>query len=134
MRFALALLLALAATPGLGQAVQPAEPSVLYFVSLPFDGESRRDREPLLGFALQGKRHYESFRMDTRVLNLVGSGFEVKYLIIGAVAAGAAVAMGSKDSSTEAQRAQQAEAQQYVAANPPAPQPCPATCFGLRRF
>ena len=134
MKFAVALLLALAATPCLGQELRPAEPSVLYFVSLPFDGESRRDREPLLGFAFQGKRHHESFRMDTRVLNLAGSGLEVKYLIIGAVAAGAAVAMGSKDSSTEAQRAQQAEAQQYVAANPPAPQPCPATCFGLRRF
>lgn len=135
MRFVLALLLALAATPCLGQALHPAEPSVLYFVSLPLDGASRRDREPLLGFALQGKRHYESFRIDTRVLNLVGSGgFEVKYLLVGAVAAGAAVAMGSKDSSTQAQRAQQAEAQQYVAANPPAPQPCPATCFGPRRF
>jgi hypothetical protein len=132
MKFALALLLALAATPALGQELRPAEPSVLYFVSLPFDGASRRDREPLLGFAFQGKRHYESFRMDTRILNLAGSGFEVKYLIIGAVAAGAAVAMGGSDASTEAQRAQQAEAQQYVAANPPPP--CPATCFGLRRF
>jgi hypothetical protein len=135
MKFALAVLLLALATPCLGQELRPAEPSVLYFVSLPFDGESRRDREPLLGFAFQGKRHYESFRMDTRVLNLAGSGgFEVKYLVIGAVAAGAAVAMGSKDSSAEAQRAQQAEAQQYVAANPPAPQPCPAICFGARRF
>jgi hypothetical protein len=135
MKPALALLLALAATPCLGQELGPTEPSVLYFVSLPFGGESRRDREPLVGFAFQGKRHYQSFRMDTRVLNLVGTGaFEVKYLIIGAVAAGAAVAMGSKDSSVETQRAQQAEAQQFVAANPPATQPCPATCFGYRRF
>jgi hypothetical protein len=135
MKFALAVLLLALATPCFGQELRPAEPSVLYFVSLPFGGESRRDREPLLGFAFQGKRHYESFRMDTRVLNLAGSGgFEVKYLVIGAVAAGAAVAMGSKDSSAEAQRAQQAEAQQYVAANPPAPQACPAVCFGPRRF
>jgi hypothetical protein len=135
MKRALALLLSLLAAPCFAQELRPAEPSVLYYVSVPFGGESRRDREPVLGFALQGRRHHQSLRMDTRVLNLVGSGvIEAKVLIVGAVAAGAAIAMGSKDKSVETQQAQRAEAEQYVAANPPAPPPCPQSCFMLRRY
>ena len=134
MKRAFALLaLALAAPlPCFAQDLRPAEPSVLYFISVPFGGESRRDREPLLGFALQGRRAYQSLRMDTRVLNLVGTGaFEAKYLIVGAVAAGAAVAMGGRDKSVETQQAQQAEAAQQAAAAG-----CPATptCFAFRRY
>ncbi len=130
MKFALAFLLSLAAAPCLAQDLRPAEPSVLYYLSLPLGAESRRDREPVVGFAFQGRRYAQAFRLDTRVLNLVESGaFEVKYLIIGAVAAGAAVAMGGKDKSVETQQAQQAEAEQQAAA-----QPCPATCLAFRRF
>jgi hypothetical protein len=130
MRYLLALFLAALAAPSLADDLRPAEPSVLYYVSVPIGGASRLDREPVVGFAFQGRRIQHSFRMDTRVLNLVGSGaFEVKYLIVGAVAAGAAVAIGGRDKSVEAQQAQQAAAVQHVAA-----QPCPATCFALRRF
>ncbi len=131
MKRALLFLLALFAAPVLAQDLRPVEPSVLYFVSVPFGGESRRDREPALGFALQGRRGYQSLRMDTRMLNLVGSGvFEAKYLIVGAVAAGAAVAMGSKDKSVETQQAQAVQAAQEAATGGCAAAP---SCFAFRR-
>ena len=133
MKRALVLSLALAAPlPCFAQDLRPAEPSVLYFVSVPFGGESRLEREPLVGFALQGRRSYQSLRMDTRVLNLIGTGaFEAKYLIVGAVAAGAAVAMGGRDKSVEAQQAQQAQTAQQAATGG-----CPATptCFAFRHY
>jgi hypothetical protein len=128
---ALALPLAVLSLPCWAQDLRPAEPSVFYFISVPFGGESRRDREPLVGFALQGRRAYQSLRMDTRIFNLVGGGvFEAKFLIVGAVAAGAAVAMASKDKSVETQQAQQAQAVEQAATGV-----CPATpgCFAFRR-
>jgi hypothetical protein len=132
MKRALILSLPFAALslPCFAQDLRPAEPSVLYFVSVPFGGESRRDREPRVGFALQGRRAYQSLRMDTRIFDFVGSGVvEAKFLIVGAVAAGAAIAMTGKDKSVETQQAQQAQAVQQAASGG-----CPATpgCFAFR--
>jgi hypothetical protein len=109
MRVAVALLLAALPAPGVAQDLRPAEPAVLYYVSVPVGGESRRDREPRIGFAFQGRHAHQTFRMDSRILNFAGGGVEVKYLIVGAVAVGAAALAGGKDRSVEAQRAQAAQ-------------------------
>ncbi|HYD58208.1 MAG TPA: hypothetical protein VEB41_15000 [Burkholderiales bacterium] len=117
------------------QDLRPTDPSVLYFVSIPLGAQSRAEREPVVGFALQGSRPYQAVRMDTRLMNLIGSGaIEAKWLIVGAVAAGTAVLAGSKDSSVETQRAQQEAAVAQAAANG-GPTPCQvqASCFALRR-
>lgn len=129
MKRTLLLLALFVAPPALAQDLRPVEPSVLYYISVPFGSESRRDREPVLGFAFQGRRAHQALRMDTRILNLVGTGaFEAKYLIIGAVAAGAAVAMGRKDKSVETQQAQQAQAIQAQAIQQSATCPPKPSC------
>jgi hypothetical protein len=116
------LLLAGTAAPCLAQDFRPSDPSVLYFVSLPLDGASRREREPVVGFAFQGRRHYQVLRFDSRILNLIGSGaIEGKYLLVGAVAAGAAIAVGSKSRSETSQEQQQQLAHQAEQQ----PLPCP---------
>jgi uncharacterized protein HemX len=102
---------------------------VLYYISVPLDGVTRTEKDPVVGFALQGNRSYQAVRFDSRVMNLLEAGaFEAKWLIVGAVAAGAAVAVGSKDKSVSQQQQQQAQAQQQ--AQQKAQQPAdPCVCF-----
>jgi hypothetical protein len=109
MKPGLAILLAMLALPCTAQELRTTEPSVLYFVTIPFGGESRRDREPVIGFSFQGRQASQRLRMDSRILNFIDGGVEAKYLLVGAVAVGAAALAGSKDSSVEAQRAQAAQ-------------------------
>jgi hypothetical protein len=109
------------------QELRPGVPSVLYYISVPLDGVTRKDREPMVGFAFQGVRSYQVVRFDSRVMNLFGAGgFEAKWLIVGAVAAGAAVAVGSKDKAVTQQQQQQGQAQVVEQARQEqAAQPCP---------
>src|SRR3982074_717436 len=85
------------------QELRPGVPSVLYFVSIPLDGVTRKDKEPIVGFALQGSRAYQAVRFDTRMMNFFGTGLEAKWLLAGAVAAGGAVAVTRKDKSVTQQ-------------------------------
>ena len=109
LRKALSLLL-VAAPAGacFGQDFRATEPSVLYYVSVPLGGGSRAEREPVVGFALQGRPAAASIRLDTRFMRLIGSGVEIKWLIVGGVAAGAVALAASRDATVEAQRAAQA--------------------------
>jgi hypothetical protein len=111
------------------QELRPGVPAVLYYISVPLDGVTRTEKDPVVGFALQGNRSYQAVRFDSRVMNLLEAGaFEAKWLIVGAVAAGAAVAVGSKDKSVSQQQQQQAQAQQQ--AQQKAQQPAdPCVCF-----
>jgi hypothetical protein len=115
------LFLACTASIASAQEMRPGVPSVLYFVSIPLDGITRKDNEPVVGFALQGNRAYQAVRFDSRMMNFLGTGLEAKWLLAGAVAAGGAVAVSRKDKSVTQQQRQQAQQQ---AQQPPAP-PCP---------
>jgi hypothetical protein len=132
MKRTLALLLMTGCTafPCFAQEFRPAEPSVLYYVSIPLDGVTRKQKEPVLGFSYQGRRDYQVVRFDTYMLNLVGTGvFEAKWLIVGAVAAGAAVAVGGSDkSAAQQQQQQQHTVQQQAAQQQAQQQPCPKSC------
>jgi hypothetical protein len=111
-RFSLLAAALLSISPSaFAQELRPGVPTVLYYVSIPIDGVTRADKEPVVGFAFQGSRAYQAVRFDSRVMNFLGSGFEAKWLIVGAVAAGAAVAVGSKNSAVTQQQQQQAQAQ-----------------------
>lgn len=106
-----ALPLLLAAVPAgacFGQDFRAAEPSVLYYVSVPLGGASRAEREPVAGFALQGRPATPPIRVDSRFMRLIGGGVEIKWLIVGGVAAGAVALAASRDATAEAQRAAQA--------------------------
>jgi hypothetical protein len=117
LRKALALLLLLVVLPCAGQDLRLADPSVLYFVSVPLGG-ARSERAPTFGFALHGRRH--ALQVDSRIVRLAGGGIEAKWLIVGGVAAGAAVLATRKDATVEAQRAQQAQAEAAACPTRPA--------------
>ncbi len=98
--------------------------STMFYVRIPLDsGLSHRERVPVFGLQLQGRREYAIVRIDTKLLNLLpgAEAIEVKWIIAGALAAGAVLAISSKDKST----AQSIQTQQ--AQNPQPPQPCPQT-------
>jgi hypothetical protein len=105
-----------------------ASTTVLYYLRLPIDGASSREREPSVGFFFKGKRDYQTFNMERPVNNFLDGGIlEAKYLIAGAVAAGAAVVAGSKTKSESNQQQQQQQAQQQHQQEEPCPQ-TPPTC------
>ena len=138
MKYAFALILAALAAPCFAQDFRSADTSVLYFVNVPLGAQSRVERDPSLGFALQGRRSEQVFRMQLPLMKLAGGGvIEAKYLILGAAAAGVAAVAGGSDKSADTQRQQQAEAAAEIAANGPAPCPEePGQCFafGSRRY
>ena len=89
----------------------------IFDVSIPLE---RQEARLSYGLRLQGQRPHESIDFDTRMLRFAGGGTEVQWLLVGAVAVGAAAAMqGDKRAQ------QQAEWRQ---ASAPAPQPCPQAC------
>lgn len=112
-----------AATPAYGQDTITGfntahSASTMFFVSIPLDGKSRKERETGYGFALQGKQ--QAFVVDTRMLkNNFGletlAGLEIKWLLAGAAAVATAAAVGTSSSTrTETQAASQQ--QQQIAA------------------
>lgn len=138
MKRLLVLILAAVAAPCFAQDFRTADTSVLYFVNLPLGAQSRAERDPSLGFALQGRRTEQVFRMQLPLMKFIGGGvIEAKYLLLGAAAAGVAAVAGGSDKSSETQKQQQAEAAAELAASGPAPCPEPqgqCFAFGSRRY
>jgi len=88
---------------------------VTFYVSVPLDAPRARDRTFGAGLLVQGKRQEQTYNFDSRLFNnFLGSGIEAKWIIAGVVAAGAAVAVGSKSktqSNNEQLTQQQAQQQ-----------------------
>ena len=102
--------------------------STMFYVAVPLDAGSQKEQAPYFGFMMQGSRAYETINIDTRMFDgkrfgfLPLGGLEAKWLIVGAVGVAAAVAVGSKDKSTErAHQQAQAEQQQKL-------EDCPVAC------
>jgi hypothetical protein len=92
---------------------------VTFYITVPLDAPRARDRTFGAGLLVQGKRQEQTYNFDSRLFNnLLGSGIEAKWIIAGVVAAGAAVAVGSK-SKTQSNNEQltQQQAQQQVQNN-----------------
>lgn len=104
-----------------------AQPTTQFFVRIPIGETSAKERQPVYGFAIRGRRDYETLVIDTKTLDFLegalGAGIDAKLLIIGGVAATAAVVASRKDPGA----AQKREEQQQQAAQQPAPAPCPKT-------
>ena len=129
---ALGALLIAAATPSL--AFEPRETqsaTTMFYVSLPLDGQTRKEKQFVWGMQLQGKHEYEAVNLDSRMLNFMGmEAATAKWVLAGAVAAGAAVAVARKDKRTQQQYNQQQQQQaESGSVKPPVPcdQPVP-TC------
>jgi hypothetical protein len=105
IKLALALPAFLAmALPCAAQDFRAAEPSVLYFVSIPLGGVSRTEGRPAFGIALQeGGRERRVFRVHTGMMNLAGAdAIELRWLIFGGVVAAAALAGAAGKSQSRA--------------------------------
>ena len=97
-----------------------------FFVRIPIGAHTAAERQPVYGFAVRGRRDYESVVLDSRMLrslDALGGGIDAKVPLIGGVAAAAAIVASRKDSSAAQKREEQLQQQ----ARQPAPAPCPNT-------
>ena len=102
-----------AATPSAAfDSLTQQSPGVMFYFSIPFEAVKAKGEAFSAGIAIQGRRDYETVRIDSRLINhFTGGGIEAKWIIAGVVAAGAAAAVATKDKST-ANAQQQAQDQQ----------------------
>src|SRR5574338_1660036 len=92
----------IACTPALAQELGTMAPnSTLFYVSIPLDGKTQKENVPSFGLAMRGAKDYQVVNFNDRMVNnmiahLEGSGFgiETAWLVVGGVAAAAAVAVG----------------------------------------
>lgn len=104
---------ALVAAPALSQEIgRPA--TTTFFVAFPLDAKAAT---PNFGIQFQGSRPYQFVKLDYQTFRFLPEALaavEVKYLVVGAVAVGATVAVTRKDrkqsESFQQQQAQQAQA------------------------
>jgi hypothetical protein len=97
-------------------------PMTTFFVAIPLDASSRKEQAMNFGLQFQGMRPYQSVKVDYQTFKFLPgalAAMEVKYIVAGAVAVGAAVAVAHKDKKTTSSFAQQ-QADQKAA--------CPTTC------
>ncbi|HEU5178645.1 MAG TPA: hypothetical protein VFU24_14425 [Burkholderiales bacterium] len=134
---------ALAADPFADQA-----PGVMFFFSVPLDAKTPKQQTPALGLSFQGERAYQRVTIDTRMFaayeRMGFTGLEAvsaKWIIAGVVAAGATVAVASKDKSTSQQRQEQQQQQQVQQQQEQQNQqngggnvPCPQVCAFTGRW
>jgi hypothetical protein len=102
--------------------------STQFFVRVPLGRGAARELEPTYGLAIRGRRDYELFVVDTRMLRQAeafGAGIDAKILIIGGVVAAAAVFASRGDSSAAQKRDDQAQQQQQQSKSCPH---TPPTC------
>ena len=129
------------ATPSAAFDSLNQQPGVMFYFSVPLDAPKAKTKEQMFnaGLSIQGKRDYETVRIDSRLINnFIGGGIEAKWIIAGVVAAGTVAAVATKDKSTStAQQQQQTQQAQQQAAQQQAQQggggsgggtvPCPVT-------
>lgn len=108
----------LAAAPGSAPAGEPegfGRDSTQFFVRIPLGRGAARDLRPTYGLAIRGRQDYEIFVVDSRLLRQaeeLGAGLDAKFLIVGGVAAVAALAVTRQDSSASQKREEQVQQQQ----------------------
>jgi hypothetical protein len=109
--------LILVSTPCVAFELKDPSPGVMFYYSMPLDARNAKERAPSFGMSMRGKHDYQALTIDSRMFNSFSplGGIEAKWIIAGVVAAGAVVAVASKDKSTSSgyqqQQAQQAEQQ-----------------------
>ena len=110
----------LIAAPAFSQELRA--PMTTFFVAIPLDASSHKEQTPNFGLQFQGMKPYQSVKVDYQTFKFLPAALaamEVKYIVAGAVAVGAAVAVAKKDKSTSQSFAQQ-QADQKAA--------CPTDC------
>ena len=110
----------LIAAPAFSQELRA--PMTTIFVAIPLDAKSAKEQMPNFGLQFQGMKPYQAVKVDYQTFKFLPAAIaalEVKYIVAGAVAIGAAAAVAHKDKKTSSSFQQQ-QAQQ--SAN------CPVDC------
>ena len=110
----------LIAAPAFSQELRA--PMTTFFVAIPLDASTHKEQTPNFGLQFQGMKPYQSVKVDYQTFKFLPAALaamEVKYIVAGAVAVGAAVAVAKKDKQTSQSFAQQ-QADQKAA--------CPTDC------
>ena len=110
----------LIAAPAFSQELNA--PMTKFFFSIPLDASTKKDFAPNFGLQFQGSRAYQTMQVDYQSFKFLPAAIaamEVKYIVAGAVAVGAAAAVAKKDKQTSQSFAQQ-QADQKAA--------CPTSC------
>ena len=110
----------LIAAPAFSQELRA--PMTTFFVAIPLDASSHKEQAMNFGLQFQGMKPYQSVQVDYQTFKFLPAAIaamEVKYIVAGAVAVGAAVAVAHKDKKTTSSFAQQ-QADQKAA--------CPTDC------
>lgn len=129
------------AVPVAASDLNQSAPGMMFFVSVPLDAKTPRQQMPALGLSFQGERAYQRVVVDTRMFEAADrmgfgpfAGISAKWVVAGVVAAGATVAVASKDKKTteshqqqqavQQQQQQQQQQQNGGGGNVPCPQVC----------
>jgi hypothetical protein len=110
----------LIAAPAFSQEIRA--PMTTFFIAIPLDARTAKEQTPNFGLQFQGMKPYQSVKVDYQTFKFLPgalAAMEVKYIVAGAVAVGAAVAVAKKDKQTSQSFAQQ-QADQKAA--------CPTEC------
>ncbi|HUQ26223.1 MAG TPA: hypothetical protein VM140_11165 [Burkholderiales bacterium] len=119
-----------ASAPSLADDVvfQQTVPMTMFYVSIPLGATTAKQQAPTYGFALQGKRQYETVLVDSRMFTFAEgllAGIEAKWLIAGALAVGGGVYLANKDKGRSDNYSGSQNRQQN---SPPPPPPCDPDC------
>jgi len=109
--------------------VQSTVPMTMLYVSVPIGATNAKERALAYGFALQGKRQYETVYLDSRMFSAFEgmlAGIEAKWLIAGGLAVAGGVYMSRKDGGRSDGYSSSQNNQQNNP--PPAPPPCTDPC------
>ena len=112
---ALAIAAAFIPTPaGASDIANYEGPGMKFYYRIPLDAGRGKESMPAFGLQMRGERAHEVVNFDNRLVNnFLAGGVAAKWIVVGVVAAGATVAIASKDKSTSqsysAQKQQQAE-------------------------
>ena len=110
----------LIAAPAFSQELNA--PMTKFFFSIPLDASTKKDFAPNFGLQFQGSRPYQTMQVDYQSFKFLPAAIaamEIKYIVVGAVAIGAAAAVAHKDKGTSQSFQQQQQAQKDA---------CPSTC------
>jgi len=110
---ALALAAAFIPTPAGAQDIANYEgPGMKFYYRIPLDAGRGKESMPAFGLQMRGERPHEVVNFDNHLVNnFLAGGLAAKWIVVGVVAAGATVAVASKDKSTSQQYDQQKQAQ-----------------------
>ena len=109
--------------------VQSTVPMTMLYVSVPIGATNAKERALAYGFALQGKRQYETVYLDSRMFNAfegVLAGLEAKWLIAGGLAVAGGVYLSRRNDGRAASYSSSQNNQQNNP--PPPPPPCTDLC------